>query len=336
MIPVVLCETEFAAVNPRSSSGPHCRNEACTAATNGRTNSDCQYFDISSQPVVKKDAENATEGKDVPAKLLTPEDAKNQVLASGAWERLKRLAQRRFPSDPTLADEALTGLLEHLAADDWSRVCQWKGTSSLTGFVCSIATRYFTDFVRSRFGHTRPPQRIKEQARRDPLWLYGYEQFVVNSLSRVETRQLMHQKCPDRDWVDIDEILSAVIATGAKQPMFSEPTEPLDPLRDIERRPSTDSYDHDDAESQFEQEKVAADLFDGVIGDAVAPHIDLSSTDFLFLKLRYVENLGIQEIARRLHVNGDPYRHFHKLIGRLRDAYERSGLMPEQSTEDMS
>lgn len=53
---------------------------------------------------------------------MTAEQAKANVLAPDIWQHVERLAQRRFPNDPNLADESVLFLLGELEHDAWARV----------------------------------------------------------------------------------------------------------------------------------------------------------------------------------------------------------------------
>jgi hypothetical protein len=81
---------------------------------------------------------------------ITPEQAKAKVIEH--WGHLDALAKRRFPKDENLAHEALLYVLKNLEADDWRRVCTWRGVGSFLPFMATLASRLLTDFTRTKFG----------------------------------------------------------------------------------------------------------------------------------------------------------------------------------------
>ena len=93
---------------------------------------------------------------------ITHEQAKAKVIEH--WGHLDALAKRRFPKDENLAHEALLYVLKSLEADEWKRVCTWRGLGHFLPFITLLASRLLTDFTRTRFGHLRKPLWLKRKA----------------------------------------------------------------------------------------------------------------------------------------------------------------------------
>src|SRR5918992_6362287 len=81
---------------------------------------------------------------------ITPKQAKAKVVEH--WGHLDALAKRRFPKDENLAHEALLYVLKSLEADDWRRVCTWRGGGSFLPFMTTLASRVLADFSPTKFG----------------------------------------------------------------------------------------------------------------------------------------------------------------------------------------
>lgn len=82
-------------------------------------------------------------------------------------ERLDRLAAKRF-GDGGLAEEASAYVIEKLSEQEWSALQSFKGQSSPTTFLHTLAGNFIEEFSRKRFGRPRPPEWVKREG---DLWI---------------------------------------------------------------------------------------------------------------------------------------------------------------------
>jgi DNA-directed RNA polymerase specialized sigma24 family protein len=99
---------------------------------------------------------------------------------------IDNLAKRRFNSS-TLAEEAATYVIEHLADNNWQRCSQFKGNAQATTFLRSLIVNLLEEFSRTRFGRQRPPAWLTRQGE---LWIKLWKQLC---LERQPLPELLHR-----------------------------------------------------------------------------------------------------------------------------------------------
>ncbi len=87
----------------------------------------------------------------------------------------EKLAVKRF-NNGVLAEEAVTHVVEALAADDWSRCRSFKGTAQPKTYLYSLASNLIEEFSRKRFGRPRPPRWLQDQGE---LWVQMWKMLCL-------------------------------------------------------------------------------------------------------------------------------------------------------------
>lgn len=261
---------------------------------------------------------------------LSPEAAKKLVFAH--WDFLQHLAMRRFPNDDNTAHLALDHVLEHLQEDQWRRIRTWEGQGKFATFLGVLAGRLMTDYVRKVYGHQRPPKWLSEKS--DPIWMDAYRTLILERFERQEAIGLLQTRYPDAQLQTIRQVVAEVLGRcpprsryqdshGVTLDDIAEPVSQI-PTPEAELEPTSrellealEGYIRGEAELPEE----AATLL-----EKLQPHLHLSAEERLFLRLRYCEGLKMAQIARLLHIKGDPYKRLHKILARLRAACEEAGI----------
>jgi len=260
---------------------------------------------------------------------LAPEEAKRKVLEH--WQRLDTLARRRFPRNENLAHEGLLYVMDRLEAESWRRVCAWQGLGQFISFLTTLAARLLTDFTRVRFGHLRPPQWLDQK--HDPLWDTAYRLLAVEYYAGHEAVEWLLGRYPERERWFIEEVVSTIrgkcriesqsveSALHGNMNQVDETHAPDTPLmiEDQEMSEALQAY------LQGEPEAPTSPRVSELLSRLRA-HLHLTEEDRLLLRLRFQDGLSIQDIARLLHLQGDPYKRMKKLIEELRQSCQRVGF----------
>jgi hypothetical protein len=263
---------------------------------------------------------------------ITPEQAKAKVVEH--WYHLDALAKRRFPKDENLAHEALLYVLKSLEADDWRRVCTWRGVGSFLPFMATLASRLLTDFTRTKFGHLRKPAWLTEKS--DPLWDLAYRLLIVENYTRHEVIERLLLGEPQRERWFIEEVVTTIRRRCPREPQYREQlTEAGAEQADVELSP--------EEQLRIQEKEVLEALSAYLQGDhpSITPRVSellarlrgclhLTEEDRLLLKLRYQEGLKMAAIVQLLNLQGDPYKRLNKLIAQLRQACQEVGLLSHE------
>jgi len=262
---------------------------------------------------------------------LSEEAAKKLVFAH--WDFLQHLAQRRFPNDATTAHLALDHVLGALQEKQWQRIRKWEGQGKFATFLGVLAGRLMTDYIRKIYGHQRPPKWLGEKT--EPIWMEAYRILIVERFERQEAIGLLETRYPQVPPSTIRKIVSEVIGRCPPRSRYqdshavalddiAEPVSPaLTPEAELEPHPrelleALEGYIR--GESPLPEE--ARSLL-----EKLQPHLHLSDEDRLFLRLRYCEGLKMTQIAKLLHLKGDPYKRLHKILNAVRSACEKAGIV---------
>ncbi len=261
---------------------------------------------------------------------LTGAAAKKLVFAH--WDFLQHLARKRFPNDDNTAHLALDHVLEHLQEDDWRRVRSWQGQGKFSTFVGVLAGRSMTDYIRKAYGHQRAPKWLEERG--DPVWMEAYRILIIERFERQEAFSLLQTRHPDRHSGRLREIISEVIARCPPKIRYQDHHEAS--LDEVGETPSPDSSPESHLEIQTRELLEALDGYirgESELPEQVRPLVEklrenlhLSDEDRLLLRLRFCEGLKMKQIARMLHLQGDPYKRLNKILKTVRTACEKAGL----------
>lgn len=266
---------------------------------------------------------------------LTAAAAKAQVFAH--WYLLEALARRRFPTNDNLASEAGLYVLSRLQDGDWRRVRTWEGMGRFSSFLTTLASRLLIDFSREKFGYIRKPAWLAKQT--DPLWDLAYRLLLVDGYQRHQAVEILSLRYPERSRWFLAEAVATVLQRCPSQPRYQEQQVPMESCPEP-------AAGEDGPEQALEvQDKELLEALHACLDAAgppapavshrvadmlerLEPHLRLGEEDRLLLRLRYVDGLRIQAIARLLHLKGDPYKRLDKLLGQLREACRRAGVLP--------
>ncbi len=261
---------------------------------------------------------------------LTAEAAKKLVFAH--WNFLQRLAMRRFPNDDNTAHLALDHVLERLQEEGWRRIRSWEGQGKFATFLGVLAGRLMTDYIRKVYGHQRSPKWLGEKD--DPIWMEAYRTLILDRFERQEAIGLLETRHPETDPETIRRIVSEVLGRCPARNRYrdshsvalddiAEPvSQTLTPEAELEPKPrelleALDGYIRGEARLPKEARALLEKL---------QPHLHLSAEERLFLRLRYCEGLKMTQIARLLHIKGDPYKRLRKILDRVHTACEAAGI----------
>ncbi|MGH8615486.1 MAG: hypothetical protein ACREYF_26560 [Gammaproteobacteria bacterium] len=267
-----------------------------------------------------------------PPAALAPEEAKRKVLEH--WQRLDALARRRFPKDENLAHEGLLYVMDRLEAESWRRVCAWQGLGQFLSFLTTLTARLLTDFTRMRFGHLRAPDWVKE----NPLSYAAYRLLAVEHYAGHEAVEWLLGRYPERERWFIEEVVSTIRKSCWIESQTVEGVELNNAHMDL-----VDESLAPDAQLMIEDHEMSEALQAYLLGESETPisprvselltrlrdHLHLTEEDRLLLRLRFQDGLSIQAIVRLLHLQGDPYKRFNKLIAELRRTCQRVGFYLE-------
>jgi DNA-directed RNA polymerase specialized sigma24 family protein len=275
---------------------------------------------------------------------MSPEEAKALVFQH--WQYLERIANKRFPYDGQLADQALDYLLDKLEVNQWRRIREYQGRG-FTAFISVTANRLITDFCRKIGEVPHVPKWINQ---RGAFWKKAYFLLCVKGINRQEATHLLTDEARtcglQADFVKtvVLEILSREKLKERKQ-FLSVENENIDEPVSAELNPA-DCLE----QSQVDQlSNLLFQLLDYLTNDnnentrqqAITPQLDLwltqlkplltlSSEEYLLLRLIYQEGLQVTEAGRRLHLNTNQVQGRHRrLLSRLLKAFQSCNLEQE-------
>ncbi len=224
--------------------------------------------------------------------------------SGGMFPHLDALARRRFPADPTLAEEAFNAVLDALSRDNWSRLGRFDGRGSAEGYLIRTFSHALEDFARQRFGRPRPPVAI---ARRGGVWLRIYQELIVE---RGLEPAIADRLAADTDWPAVDiatairEVKALCPATPSSGAWIVPLQDDLDPTAVLEATIDPPSEpDRQLRRSLHERvlyglSRLLSHANSGTHGDA--GWMELDAEDRVLVRLLYAEGLSLAAGARLL------------------------------------
>lgn len=239
----------------------------------------------------------------------------------GLFKHLEALARRRFPVDPTTAEEGFNAVLDLLSRDDWARLARFDGRGSPEGYLVRTFSHALEDFARQRFGRPRPPAAI---ARRGGAWLRIYQCLIVE---RWPEPRVVDALAADTGWPAV-EIAAAIREVKARCPpaasvgAFVPLEDDRDPAADLE--PTVDRPLEPERQlRRLLRERVLHGLSrlfgdgDGGTDDGAADAVD--AEDRVLVRLIHAEGLSLAASARLLgRPEHEVRRHYRRLLETLR------------------
>jgi hypothetical protein len=261
---------------------------------------------------------------------ITSEQAKAKVFEH--WGHLDALAKRRFPKDENLAHEALLYVLKGLEADEWKRVCSWRGLGHFLPFITLLASRLLTDFSRTKFGYIRKPGWLAEKG--DPLWETAYRLFMVENYARHEVIERLSLGDSQRERWSIEEVVTTLRKRCQEEPWY------MDLSAEAQVEPIDEGSSPDELLRLQDKEMLEAlwAYLQADDGSAITPrvaeiitrlkaYLRLTEEDRLLLKLYYQDGIKIKVIVKLLNLQGDPYKRIKKIIAQIQKACQKAGLL---------
>ena len=257
------------------------------------------------------------------------------------WDRINRLAARRFP-DPNVADEAALFVLEAIRADDWRRVRTYAGRARFSTFLTVMVGRLLEDFSRSKYGRFRVPTWVR---RLGPLWEQVFRLLCEERRSRDEVLAVLAGAGPDdRPETAVEECIGVILAETPDCGRRRMEAVAMDPA-DIEAEtdgswgePAATPEALASARQQAELLEAVGSLLHGgdprqdagmahglaaVVGNRAA----LGDEDRLLLRMVYQDGLTVSAAGRRLGWEVDvTHRRLRQVLRRLRQAMTDAGL----------
>ena len=269
--------------------------------------------------------------------FLTAEEAKAQVFSH--WKYLEKIAQQRFPKDENLGHEALLFILQQLESDQWRRIRSWPGQGQFIAYLTVIISRLLTDFSRKQFGHVRKPLWLAEK--KDTFWDQAYHLLKVQNYNRQESIEMLSCSQPQRTRGYIEKMVSTIIQkcndnstrinaetlsleTCAESGTLQTTPDQLLGLKEIDLL---------EILLQFLNENNSATLPERLIEPLhrLQASISLTEEDRLLLQLRYLDGFSMNSIIKAMNLQGDPYKRYHKLVSKLRQSFQKTGLIKVDS-----
>jgi hypothetical protein len=266
---------------------------------------------------------------------LDVDDAKQLVFDQ--WQFLSRLAERRFPNDDNMAQEALLFVLGKLEVDQWKRVRAWEGQGAFHTFLAVLTARLMTDYTRSKYGHHRTPTWVNRK--NDPVWTKAYQLIIFQKYSRLDAIEILMASYRGRQRWYFEEMVATVLANNNR------------PVRAIESQVPFDAVEY---MSAFEAPENTSNISQKVLLEAVIEYLSndedsqdnenqevqrllsllnielsLSEEDKLLLRMRYCDGMTIAAITKALNLKGDIYKRINKLIRHLTNACTQMGVMDD-------
>lgn len=273
---------------------------------------------------------------------MTPEQAKQQVF--NYWQYLHDMAQKRFPADSQLAEEAIDYLLEKLQYNDWQKIREYRG-EGFTSFITVVANRLFTDFARKVGDTPYIPQWIQQ---RSHLWRTGFlllhkglnRQAAIEELwntaqkmgyEKTAAEEIIHTIL-QKEFIKPRQVAISIETEGLAEPI-APALPPAEQLAELENNGLLELiFMMIDCLQLRTSEQKAVEHTSVFIAwlNKLQPHIHLDSEEYLFLTMIYREGLSVSEAGRRLQLNANQAAGRHRrLLTRLHTAFEQAGLAEE-------
>ena len=235
----------------------------------------------------------------------------------GLYNKLEKIAHRRFPNDAGLAEEAFNVALDAVSADQWACLRHYRGDVAEQAFLITVFRNQLEDFYRERFGRLRPPAGI---SRKGGVWLDVYQRLIIE---QRPMQSVVDQIVDATNWSE-SEVTEVVRQVKAQINMRAPRSRPLAP--DCDPEPILISTAGDDTpEQQVRKQTLEQTLFSlasllfGKRQTTEGNWPTIDDEDRVLLRLHYVEGLPIAACARMLgRKDHDVRRHHHKLLKQLK------------------
>ena len=254
----------------------------------------------------------------------------------GQWEAINRMARRRFPR-AELAEEAALFVMERLAEDDFRRLKEFAGRSSLTTYIAALTLRGLEDFARARFGRIEPPLWVR---RLGGIWMQLFRLLCLERYSPAEAVAIL---------ANSQSSAAGVVEANAYRllgeiPSCGEQRGEQTPLDEETLAPAAAENGSEQEQRLVEDERqrlftALGRIIFGETAEAVDPQLlarvsaaglHLETRERLLLQLCYRDGVAVAEAGRMLGWNRfQTHGRLRRLLERLRQDLHRVGLDQE-------
>jgi len=243
-----------------------------------------------------------------PATVLTEE---------GNLERLESVCRRRFGDSPE-ADECYLYILDKCREDDFRRLRDFAGRSSLRTYLYTLFNNLAADFKRARYGRKRIPQLvIALGAWAEAVYtLVCWQKYSYADAWEIVTLDNLYNQPFNRFLTDIEELHKAPCSENPR--FLSTDDDSAEPLADDSknRNPLEAFFEKLDREKRLRAAKVVR-----------AFSSTLEPSDQLLLKLIYGDNHTIAAAGRLLGLSSmQAQRKLKKLLSTCREMLLKEGI----------
>lgn len=228
---------------------------------------------------------------------------------------LTYVARRKRLTDDE-ADEFAAHVKAALVEDDYGLLRKYTGKhgASLKTYLITAIQRKLIDWRRSKWGKWRP----SAAAKRDGIEAELLERYMHrDGFTFEETCELMRRN----HGVDMTraELADLVARLPHRTSRRMEGEETLEPLPAPRPGPEAETLDHE-RDRKFQR---TLEILRQVM-EALEPE------DRLIVRMRFLDDFKVVEIARALHLEQKPlYRRIDRLLGTLREGMEEQGVSRE-------
>jgi RNA polymerase sigma factor (sigma-70 family) len=260
---------------------------------------------------------------------MTPENAKKMVLENLNY--LDGLCRKRFQYNATLGEMVQCYLLGKLQENEWNRIRSFKGNSQFLTYLTVVVNRLLTQFERQECGYPRPPSSLPDT----PLAKKAFWLLRIKKWSKQEVIEILECMDDSFERSEIEEIIHAILSQK-QQIRFNNQFESVE---DVESMAISNNSPEDimlDQELQDLKTMVKSYLSsqdDECLPEQIQENakqlsnqLNLSDEDWLFIRMYFVDNLSIKEIAKRLRLKGDAHKRYHKILNQLQKAFRQTDL----------
>lgn len=250
------------------------------------------------------------------------------------WDLITALSVRRFGST-SFAEEAVLAAVDGLSKDDWHRLKTYKGEASFKSYLTVLVVRLFEDFSRKRFGRVRPPAWVNSLG---GIWPKLFVALCLERLGVEWAVEALHQRdgVPPKKTIEdaAYTLLGRIPSCGTHS---SETT--FDDSTENHIAGNSSGTGDDNLYEARESAQFIEDIFSAICGEDVEVDgravqfkysrltISLTAQERLLLKLHFQDGMNITEAGRMLDLNRfQVHGKMKRLMGRLRDEFERVGL----------
>ncbi len=172
----------------------------------------------------------------------SPSNWAELVFAPEFMAAINKLAVKRFGQN-SLAEEAVTYVIEYLSQDDWEKCKSFQGKSQTKTFLYTLSNNALEEFSRKRFGRPRPPSWLQELGE---SWIKLWRSLC---LERQPLAALV-DRFTQRGFREPDKVQQAARVIKARIPTCGQSSRDTELADDIDRLSDVQQAEADHCESE--------------------------------------------------------------------------------------